>query len=285
MRCAPLKSAVIPSRKLRAPVRPLALAGEVLALRLLGFGVLLGAWALAAMQLQDVQLPSPVLALEALRQNLIDAPGLRLQGLESGYLSNTLYTVVNALAAFTIGGVSGLAAGMLSARVQLVRDASAPLLILFATVPELVAAPFFLIWFGPGRLAQGAIVAFYCFVIIGISAQNAALRLAPHYEELAATLGVSQRRRFFTVVVPGALPGTIGAARVALATSWSLQTAGELLGSQYGVGRVVILSQQLGFTAGTMAIITLLGAIALLFDAVLVTTLRWLTRWQVTVSR
>jgi ABC-type nitrate/sulfonate/bicarbonate transport system permease component len=246
---------------------------------------LIAIWALAATRFSAVQLPRPQLAWQALRDNFITASGLQLQGLSGGYLSNVAYTIENALLGFMIGSVCGMIVGLLSARLQVVRDLSAPLLILFAAVPDLVAAPFFLVWFGPGRTAQALIVIFYCFVVVGISAQNAALRLPPYLEERAATLGASRTRTFVSVVIPGALPSTIGAIRIALATSWSLQTAGELLGSESGVGRVVVLSQQLSFTAGTMAVITLLGAFALVADGLVYGSLRWMTRWQETVSR
>lgn len=254
-------------------------------LRVAGFALLIGIWAIAATQFPAVQLPRPELVWEALTQNFTHASGLELQGLSGGYLSNVAYTVKNALLGFAIGTACGLVVGLLSARLQVVRDLSAPLLILFAAVPDLVAAPFFLVWFGPGQTAQALIVIFYSFVVVGVASQNAALRLPPYLEESAATLGASRRRSFFTVIAPAALPATIGAIRIALATSWSLQTAGELLGSQEGVGRVVVLSQQLSYTAGTMAVITLLAAFALLADGIVYGSLRLLTRWQETVSR
>jgi ABC-type nitrate/sulfonate/bicarbonate transport system permease component len=257
----------------------------IVALRLGGFAVLIAIWALAATQLPAVQLPRPELVWEALTENFSAASGLQLQGLSGGYLSNVLYTVENALFGFAIGASLGMLIGLLSARLQVIRDLSAPALILCAAVPDLVAAPFFLVWFGPGKTAQALIVIFYCFVIVGITSQNAALRLSPYLEESAATLGATRRRSFFTVVVPGSLPSTIGAVRIALATSWSLQAAGEILGSQSGVGRVVVLSQQLSYTAGTIAIVILLAAFALLADGVIYGVLRWMTRWQEAVSR
>ncbi|MGH2974183.1 MAG: ABC transporter permease, partial [Solirubrobacterales bacterium] len=207
----------------------------MIVLRLGGFVLLVAVWALAATQFPAVQLPRPELVWQALTENLVHASGLQLQGLSGGYLSNAAYTIKNALLGCAIGSFSGFAIGLLSARLQVARDLSAPLLILFAAVPDLVAAPFFLVWFGPGQTAQALIVIFYSFVIVGIASQNAALRLSPDLEESAATLGASRVRMFLTVVVPGSLPATIGAVRIAVATSWSLQTAGELLGSQEGV--------------------------------------------------
>lgn len=272
-----------PAVPARVRVAGLALLRAV-GLRFAGFGLLLAIWAAASTQFLAIQLPRPGLVWDALTENFSEAPGLALQGLEGGYLSNVLYTAGNAFAAFAIGGILGFLIGTASARMQSVRNLSAPLLLLFGTVPDLVAAPFLLIWLGPGRSAQFLIVAFYCLVVVGVAAQNAALRLAPQYEEFAATLGASPLRRVRTIVVPAGVPAVVGAVRVALATSWSLQCAGELLGSQDGVGRVVVLSQQLGVTAGTIAVICLLAVFALLADALVTTLLRMGCRWQASLG-
>ena len=257
----------------------------MLALRLLGAAAVIGIWAAAATQFSAVQLPRPQLVLDAIDANMWSAPSLAFEGLRGGYASNVLHTVLTALGAAVVGGTTGFAVGVASARSQLIRNVSAPLLVLFAAVPPLVAAPFMLIWFGPGQLAQSAIVAFFCFVVIGISAQNAASNIPPAYDELAATLGASARQRLWRIVVPGSVPATIVAVRVCLATGWSLQAAGELLGSNRGVGRVIGLSQQLGDTAGSLAVILMLGLAGLAIETVVVAGLLYLTRWQAVERR
>jgi ABC-type nitrate/sulfonate/bicarbonate transport system permease component len=256
----------------------------IVAVRVLGFGLLLAVWAAAATQFLAVQLPRPQLVWEALRDNFSTAEGLALQGLSGGYFSNVLYSISNAFVAFLVGAIAGFVIGCYAGRRQWVRNCSAPLLLLFGTVPDLVAAPFLLVWLGPGRAPQFIIVAFYCFVVVGVASQTAALGLPPRYEEFAATLGASARDRM-AIVFRAVLPAVIGATRVALATAWSLQAVGELLGSESGVGRVVTLSQQLGDTAGSMAVICLLGAIAVAIDAVVTFALRLTCRWQAVVSQ
>jgi ABC-type nitrate/sulfonate/bicarbonate transport system permease component len=260
-------------------------AARTLALRLLGIVAVIGVWAAAATQFTAVQLPRPQLVWDAMTQNFWSAPGLAFEGLHGGYLSNVAYTVLTALVAATVGGLSGFLVGLCSARSQLVRNFTAPLLLLFAAVPPLVAAPFVLVWFGPGQFAQSVIVAFFCFVVMAISAQNAASNLSPAYEEMAATLGATPGQRLRRIVLPGSVPATIVAVRVCLATAWSLQAAGELLGSNQGVGRIIGLSEQLGDTAGSVAVILLLGLAGVTVEAVVVGWLRYLTRWQAVERR
>lgn len=256
-----------------------------LALRIAGFGTVVAVWTAAASQLREIQLPSPVLVLQALQDNFVDAGGLHFAGVEGGYWSNTMYTVSNALLAFGLGSALGFTAGVLSARLQFVRDASMPVLILFGTVPSLVAAPFVMIWTGPGQLGQLAIVAFYAFVIVALASQNAALHLPPRYEDVASTLGASVSRSLWTIVVPSTIPSVVSAIRSAFAVSLTLQVAGELFGSPLGVGRVIAASQSVGYTAGGIAVVLLLATVGAVFDAIAYGALRWLSRWQLTLSR
>jgi ABC-type nitrate/sulfonate/bicarbonate transport system permease component len=279
----PVAVAPVAGGGLRAP--RIGGVARMLGLRLAGAAVVIALWAAAATQFSAVQLPRPELVLDAIRANFWSAPGLTFEGLHGGYASNVMYTVLTALMAATAGGASGFMVGIASARSQVVRNLSSPLLVLFAAVPPLVASPFMLIWFGPGQLAQSAIVGFFCFVVMGIAAQNAASSLPPALEEMAATLGATPRQRLRRIVLPASVPAMIVAVRVCLATSWSLQTASELLGSNRGVGRIIGLSQQLGDTAASLAAIILLGLVGLTIETVIVIALRHATRWQAVERR
>lgn len=251
-----------------------------LALWALGVAVLIGIWLLASANMQAVEMPSPGAVWTALHENLGSASYLRILAVPGGYLSNVEYTIWHALVAFLIGGALGAAIGLASARLQLVRDVAGPILIVFGAVPPLVAAPFMLTWFGVGTFSQEALVVIVSFVILGLAAQNAALSLDPRYEEVAATLGAGPFRRFLTIVMPGSLPALVGAARIGLATAWSIQVVAELYGSTAGVGRVISASENLSYTAGTFAIVLLLAVMGGTIDQLLGIGLRWLARWQ-----
>ena len=62
------------------------------------------------------------------------------------------------------------------------------------TIPILVLAPFFLIWFGVGRISALLLVVFYVTVMLYVFAQKAASNLSPIYEDAARTLGATSRR-------------------------------------------------------------------------------------------
>lgn len=248
----------------------------------IGVGAFLLAWELTAAQVgNDAVLPGPRVVLWDMQQNFAGSPALTYLGLEqTSYLANISYTVTIAALAWFVGSALGVVVGLLTARWQSVRDLAEPVLYVFGAVPVLVASPFFLIWFGFGETGQFALVAFYCFTLVAVVAQSAALSIPPAVEEYAAALGLSPMARFRSVVVPSTLPAILGALRTALGTAWGLQAIAELLGSAAGVGRVIAVRTDTGNVAAVIALIVALGLVALVCDLVLRLLFTRLLRWQ-----
>nr|WP_269329780.1 ABC transporter permease subunit [Kineosporia babensis] len=174
----------------------------------------------------------------------------------------------------------GIVAGLKAARRQWLRDVTEPVLFVFGAVPVLVAAPLFLVWFGAGPLSKLLLVAFYCFVVVGVVAQSAALNIPPTAEEYAATLGLDSKARFRAVVLPAAFPPIVAVLRLALATGISLEVSAELLGSRVGIGRLIAVRAQQGNVAAVLALAITVGLVALVLDLVIRAATRPALRWQ-----
>ena len=181
---------------------------------------------------------------------------------------------------WAVGSAVGAGVGLLSARLQLIRNASEPLLFVFGAIPALVLAPFCLVWFGQGPLGKFVLVAFYCFVSVGLVAQSAAAALPPTIEEYGATQGLGPRARFIHIVVPAALPAVLAGLRVALSTGIAVQATVELLGSQFGAGRLIAIRAPQGDVSAVLGLSIAVGVVAILLDVVLRRTIRIFTRWQ-----
>ena len=117
-------------------------------LSLLGFVLLLGLWQLAHYGVGNY-FPSPLAVAKAAVINFSASHYFTGLGLpEGGYLPHLLSTTLTVLAGIAVGGVVGTATGLASATNGTARQIFAPLVAILGTVPILVAAPFFLIWFG-----------------------------------------------------------------------------------------------------------------------------------------
>jgi ABC-type nitrate/sulfonate/bicarbonate transport system permease component len=246
---------------------------------LLGIAATIGLWHVASWRMGS-EMPSP----RAVFANALDqfSASTYLTGIglpAGGYLPHLLYTVGNVLVGVALGALIGITLGLLSARWDALEQVTAPIVGIFGTVPILIAAPFFLMWFGIVPIAQIILVTFYTAIVLHVFTRRAVENVPPKYREYASTLGAAPGLIFRQVVLPATVPEIFGGLRIAFASAWGLEAISELLGAQAGVGRAVYALSAVFDLTGVMAIILLLGIVAIVFDALISRLRRFMTRW------
>jgi ABC-type nitrate/sulfonate/bicarbonate transport system permease component len=124
-------------------------------------------------------------------------------------------------------------------------------------------------------------VVFYVGVILYVFAQRAATNLDPIFEESARTLGATKRQMVRDILIPATVPEILGGLRIALAGAWGLEAISELLGSQSGMGKVLEVLAGATDPQGIMATLLVLGATAIVADALAAFAVARLTQWSV----
>ena len=227
-------------------------------------------------------LPAPRAVALRFMTDFFRAPQLAFYGLsDTGLLDSMLYTACNVLIAAALGSAIGSLLGLVTARIGFMRAITDPVMLTAGTVPILVTAPFFLIWFGTGRISSVLLVTIYVTVILYIYAQRAAENLDPVYEDSARTLGATDGRVVSDVLIPAVVPEILGGVRIALAGSWGLEAISELLGAQYGIGKIVQVLAGSADIEGIFAALLLLGLVAVLVDAVAALLISRIASWSV----
>jgi ABC-type nitrate/sulfonate/bicarbonate transport system permease component len=278
-RNAILTNASLPTTARR--VRPRALRG-IDPLGIIGILVLVLIWQLLAAILPPSLLPTPWSVTKRIKGDFIRADELSFYGLaNTGLFDSMIYTASNVLIAVAVGSVVGTVAGLVTARFHLIRAVLDPIIMTTGTIPILVLAPFFLIWFGVSRLSALLLVAIYVGVILYVFAQRAADNLDPVYEESAYTLGATASRVVWDILVPGTVPQILGGIRIALAGAWGLEAIAELLGAQYGIGKIVQVLAGATDVEGIFAALMVLGVVAVLFDALAAFAVSHIAAWSV----
>jgi ABC-type nitrate/sulfonate/bicarbonate transport system permease component len=254
-------------------VDPLGLVGVVL---------LLVVWQLLTYVVPLFSLPTPWSVAARIGNDFFLAPELSSYGLPAtGLWSSIVFTGTNVLVAVAVGSIVGTIGGLVTARFELVRAVLDPILLTMGTIPILVLAPFFLIWFGVGRASAVLLVVIYVAVILYVFAQRAADNLDPVYEESAYTLGATPGRIVRDVLIPGTVPQILGGVRIALAGAWGLEAIAELLGAQYGIGKIVQVLAGATDVEGIFAALLVLGLAAVIFDALAALLFSYLAAWSV----
>ena len=249
---------------------------------IIGMFLLVGIWQLLTIFVPSSLLPAPHAVAWRIANNFFSARELTYFGLpDASLLGSMLYTAENVVIAVTIGSVLGAVTGLVTARFRLARSIIDPVVLTAGTVPILVVAPFFLIWFGVGRASATTLVLIYVCVTLYLFAQKAADNLDPVYEEFARTLGATPRRIVRDVLIPGTVPQILGGVRIALAGAWGLEAIAELLGSQKGIGKAVELFAGAVDVEGIFAALLVLGVVAVLFDAITASCFAKIAAWNV----
>lgn len=189
-------------------------------------------------------------------------------------------TLSMTLSGFALGALAGSAIGLVMAYSSKVREFVGPLFDFVRPVPIFALIPLFVLWFGIGRAPQVLLVALGCAVILVVTTLEAVRNVPPIYVAAAMTLGASRRRIYRTVVLPWLVPHIIGAIRVAATLAWGLGVAAEFMGSQQGLGYLIILQQTYLRTAGIILIVLIYSLLAVGVDWLIASLERRVTQWS-----
>jgi ABC-type nitrate/sulfonate/bicarbonate transport system permease component len=245
-----------------------------------GIALFFAFWWLTASQLPRSRLVTPLEAGQDLWANFVYSPRLGVFGLGSvGYGTLLLYTVSNVVTGMIAGGAIGILIGIASARLTLLRLVVNPIVLVLGTVPVLVAAPLFLLWFGVVPFTQVLLVALYSAVMMVLFSQRAAENMNPIYERWALTFGAGLTDRVRHILIPGTVPEIIGGLRITLASAWGLEIFAEILGAPSGIGQAIKALTNISNVPGLLACVIIVAATAILTDILLVVLARRITGW------
>lgn len=190
-----------------------------------------------------------------------------------------LTTVSMTLTGFAIGTAFGTLMGLAMAYSRAVREFLGSVFDFLRPVPVFALIPLFILWFGIGRAPQVALIAMGTSVVLGVTTLEAIRNVPTIYVRAALTLGASRQHIYRTVIVPYIIPHLIGAIRVAAAASWGLDVAAEFMGSQQGLGYLIIIQQVYLRTAGIILLVTVYSILAVITDTLIAVVEARVTRW------
>jgi ABC-type nitrate/sulfonate/bicarbonate transport system permease component len=223
-----------------------------------------------------------VTQLQIVRPIFIPPPGAILKsflGMARLLPAAMLTTVTMTLFGFGIGTAFGTVAGLGMAYSRILRDLLGDVFDFMRPVPVFALIPMFILWFGIGRMPQITLIALGTSVILGVTTLEAIRNVPSIYIRAALTLGANRQQIYRTVIVPYIVPHLIGAIRVAAAASWGLDVAAEFMGSQQGLGYLIIQQQTYLRTDGIIFLAFVYSVLAIILDRLVGLIEKKLTSW------
>ncbi len=193
------------------------------------------------------------------------------------YVAASFWRVTLGLA-FGIAG--GLALGVISGLWSIGEDLVDPTMQMFRAVPFLALVPLFLAWFGIDETFKVVLIATACAVPMYTYTYLGVRNVDRKVVEAARGFGLRGWGLVRRVVVPSALANVLMALRICLVLSMTALISAESIGTEEGIGYLVLLARQYARTDYTVLCIVLYAGLGLVFDGMIRLLERFAMPWR-----
>ncbi|MEO6408354.1 MAG: ABC transporter permease [Burkholderiaceae bacterium] len=185
-------------------------------------------------------------------------------------------TLIETALAFAIGTGLGLGFGLWLALSPMAAAIADPYIKAANSMPRVILAPIFSVWFGLGiasKVALGVTLVFF-------NVYQGVKEVSPVVLANARMLGASQRQLLRHVYLPSATSWVFSSLHTSVGLAFVGAVVGEYLGSSRGVGYLILQAEGAFDINTVMAGILVLTAFALLLDGAVGRIEKRLMKWQ-----
>lgn len=155
-------------------------------------------------------------------------------------MDNLRPTLIEALAGFVIGNLAAVLLAVLFVHSRVLQAAYFPIVLFFNTIPILALSPIIILIFGLGMTPKIVIAAVICFFPTLVNMIRGLDSASDNEHELFRVLSATRSEIFWSLRLPRALPMLFSSLRIASATAVIGAIVGEWIGSDKGLGALII---------------------------------------------
>ncbi len=189
-------------------------------------------------------------------------------------------TLLETLLAFVIGTGFGLVGGLWLALAPIVSAILDPYIKAANSMPRVILAPIFALWFGLGIWSKVALAVTLVFFVVFFNVYQGVKEVSPVVLANARMLGANQRQLLRTVYLPSATSWVFSSLHTSVGLAFVGAVVGEYLGSARGVGYLILQAEGTFDVNTVFAGIVVLTAFALVLDGIVGRMERRLMKWR-----
>ncbi|UVK53271.1 ABC transporter permease [Mesorhizobium sp. AR02] len=155
-------------------------------------------------------------------------------------MDNLRPTLIEALAGFVIGNLAAVLLAVLFVHNRILQATYFPIVLFFNTIPILALSPIIILIFGLGMTPKIVIAAVICFFPTLVNMIRGLDSASDNEHELFRVLSATRSEIFWSLRLPRALPMLFSSLRIASATAVIGAIVGEWIGSDKGLGALII---------------------------------------------
>jgi NitT/TauT family transport system permease protein len=240
-------------------------------LPLLGAAGLLALWwgLIVVFHVRPFIAPSPVVVAAT----LVEKFGMLME--------NLLPTAIEAVSGFLVGNSVAILIATAFVHRKGLEQAFFPIVVLINSIPVVAKAPILVLLMGNGLAPKIAIAAIVCFFPTLVNMVRGLEAASPQAMELMHVLSASRWEIFRKLRLPTSLPFLFSALKIAASTAVVGAIVGEWIGSQEGIGALIIQATY-NFDSALLYATVLCGScFSVLFFLTIRLIERLVIRWQV----
>ena len=231
---------------------------------------LLAIWQVAALILDTDSFPTALRAIRAIPSILGDKESL----------INILASLRRMAIGFGVAILVSIPLGLMMGRSRIVAAFFNPLLMVTYPVPKAALMPIIMLWLGVGDVAKMLVI----FLGVSLPVIFHSFQGARAVEEKmlwsGAAMGLSAAQRMVRIVLPAALPEILAGCRTGLVLALITMITSEMIARQSGAGNILFNALDMGQYDTVFAMIIIVGAMGIGFDAAFERLRSRLVRWS-----
>ncbi|QPM90141.1 ABC transporter permease [Pseudooceanicola algae] len=195
-------------------------------------------------------------------------------------LANLWPTLIESLAGFALGNIIAVILATVFVYSRTAEQAFYPLAVFVNTIPILAVAPILVLLFGPGMTGKVVIAALISFFPTLVNMVRGLRSLSPQMLELARICSATPAEVFWKFRLPASLPYLFSALRIAATTCVIGALVGEWIGSDKGLGALII-EATFNYRSGLLyATVILSSGLSVFLFAMVALAERVFLRWR-----
>ena len=203
------------------------------------------------------------------------------EGTAEGSLWVHLWTTrEESLLGFFSGAFFGIVVGIVLGRNKMASDVVSPFIKVLNSIPRVVLAPFFVMFFGLGLGSKVALAFVMVFFVVFANAFQGVREADRAMIANAQILGASPSQVTRAVVIPSAMTWIFASLHVSFGMAIIGAIVGEYVGAKHGIGLLIEVAKGSFDTAGMFAAIVLIVIFALSAEWVVTHIENMLLKWR-----
>lgn len=235
----------------------------------------LAPWTVVVAVLLFWQFAVPTGVIPRVKPEYLGTPSGIIQALgeliASGYAGYSLgahliASLLRTLTGFAVGALVAVPVGIILGYNERIGSFFLPIFGFLRPIPALAFVPIVVIWLGIGESAKVFVIFMTAFLYIILGAASGVRAVPKSYLQLGRNYRISTRATLFHIILPSAMPTIFVSLRTAMALSWAVVVAAELIAAQKGLGFLINSASQV-YAINTVYVgVALIGVVGIIIE-------------------